>query len=114
MPEAIDVDAELATLRAQRKAREANAGERSLEGIRPEDAPPPLPTLRTIWAEDLERQPIEPRKWIVDDIVPAGCVSGFYGPGAVGKDTILMQFAAAGMSGRNGSASTSKLASSFM
>jgi len=83
-----ELDAELAKMKEQRKAREGG------------DDPSATPTLPTIWAEDLERQPVEPRKWIINEILPAGAVSGFYGPGAVGKDTILMQLATAGISGR--------------
>ena len=45
----------------------------------------------------------EPRRWVVTDWVPAGCLSTLSGAGGVGKSTLALQLAAAVASGAGGS-----------
>jgi RecA-family ATPase len=51
--------------------------------------------LRSYFAEDLEREPVEPVDWVVQDFIPSRAVSGFFGDGGTGKDKILFQLATA-------------------
>jgi hypothetical protein len=57
-----------------------------------EDVPPP--DLRFYFAEDLERQPVVPLEWDVEDFIPSGGVTGMFGDGGTGKDLLLFQLAA--------------------
>lgn len=60
---------------------------------KPFEEPPP-DGLRTYFAEELERQPVVPLAWDVEDFIPSRAVTGLFGDGGTGKDLILLQLAA--------------------
>lgn len=52
-----------------------------------------------ISAASWQDQPIPPRRWYVEDWIPANNVTLLYGDGAVGKSLVTLQLAAAGVTG---------------
>jgi RecA-family ATPase len=57
------------------------------------------PAFRPICARELLRNPAPPRRWIVEDFIPAGQVTLFAGDGGTGKSTVAMQLALAAATG---------------
>ena len=51
--------------------------------------------LRSYFAEELERQPVEPVDWIVQNFIPSGAVTGLFGDGGTGKDLLLLMLSTA-------------------
>jgi RecA-family ATPase len=60
---------------------------------------PPEDDWQVISAASWQDQPIPPRKWYIEDWVPANNVTLLYGDGAVGKSLAALQLAAAGVAG---------------
>src|SRR5262249_46899269 len=54
-----------------------------------------VPVLRSYFIEELEKEPVEPVEWLVEDFIPANTVTGFFGDGGTGKDRTLLLLAAA-------------------
>jgi hypothetical protein len=62
----------------------------------PEQAEP----IRTINFAALKGQTPPPRRFIVDQWIPAGCVTSLYGPGGIGKTLLAQQAATCIATGR--------------
>lgn len=60
---------------------------------------PPRDDWQIISAASWQDQPIPPRRWYVEDWIPANNVTLLYGDGAVGKSLVALQLAAAGVAG---------------
>lgn len=60
---------------------------------------PPKDDWQVISAASWQDQPIPPRRWYVEDWIPANNVTLLYGDGAVGKSLVALQLAAAGVAG---------------
>jgi RecA-family ATPase len=58
-------------------------------------AAPKIPVLPSYFIEELEKQPVEPVEWLVENFIPANTVTGFFGDGGTGKDRTLLLLAAA-------------------
>lgn len=62
-------------------------------------AEPPEDDWVVISAASWMDKPIPPRKWYIEDWIPANNVALLYGDGAVGKSLVALQLAAAGVTG---------------
>lgn len=51
--------------------------------------------LDCISGEELEKLPLEPVRWVVQDYIMSDVLNGFFGDGGVGKDYLLLQLAIA-------------------
>jgi len=97
-----DVLREQGTESARETFNEATASakkEQGNSGPPPDDdggsAAPKIPVLRSYFIEELEKQPVEPVEWLVEDFIPANTLTGFFGDGGTGKDRTLLLLAAA-------------------
>jgi len=97
-----DVLREQGTESARETFNEAIASakkEQGNSGPPPDDdggsAAPKIPVLRSYFIEELEKQPVEPVEWLVEDFIPANTLTGFFGDGGTGKDRTLLLLAAA-------------------
>ena len=86
--------------KAAERLRKAEAAHDKANGHAKEEAPntgqegaaepPPAERIRTINFAELKGRTPPPRRFIVDQWIPAGCVTSLYGPGGIGK-TLLAQ-----------------------
>lgn len=81
--------AEIVTL-SELQQEDAAAARRPADGGLPGDQPA-VPPLEMLDASMFAGQPVPDRPWHVDDLIPAGTVTGLSGDGATGKSTIALQ-----------------------
>lgn len=90
-PDAIRASYAAAILRQRPKAN----GEFQGETEKPEVGVGEPPPLQMVQLGDLLRNPAPPRRWLVENWIPAGQVTLIGGDGAIGKSTIALQLAGA-------------------
>jgi RecA-family ATPase len=78
-----------------RLRHEVERAYRKIKQRRDDDDPDAVPVLRSYFIEELEKQPVEPVEWLVEDFIPANTLTGFFGDGGTGKDRTLLLLAAA-------------------
>ena len=80
------------------------AGFESLQPFAPpeayQDRQAPVRTSTFFPATDFVGRPVQPRKWLVEDLVPKGTVTLFSGDGGVGKSLLALQMAVAAAVGK--------------
>ncbi len=84
---------------AKREAGEAALTDHLLAAFAAKRASPAAALLQSFFAEELEQEPLCPVDWIIEDFIPSGTVTGFFGDGGTGKDLLLFQLATCALCG---------------